>query len=256
MNEQDIVDMYINQHMSTYAIAEKYETYPNKIRRILKKLNIELNDKSEAQRIAIKSGRSQHPTEGKERGPEVKQKISEGVYQSWQKISEKERQNRVDKSREQWYNMTETERDYLRKAAAQAVRKASKEGSKMENFLMTELTALGYDVVFHKTGLIPSENLEIDLFLPALNAAIEIDGPAHFFPIWGEDNLQKHIKADAHKSGLLLTQGFVVIRIKHLTKSLSEKHKRDVLDQLVVLLTQISKKFPTKTKRYIEVEVK
>ena len=89
MNEQDIVDMYINQHMSTYAIAEKYETYPNKIRRILKKLNIELNDKSEAQRIAIKSGRSQHPTEGKERGPEVKQKISEASINPGRKFLKK-----------------------------------------------------------------------------------------------------------------------------------------------------------------------
>jgi len=256
MNEKDVIDMYVNQNMSTYVIAEKYGTYPNKVRRLLKKLNIPLNDKSTAQKIAIESGRSQHPTEGKERDPEVKQKISEGVYQSWQKISTKERQKRVDTSRTQWYNMTELERENLRSAAAQAVRKASKEGSKMENFLLTELTTLGYDVIFHKTGLIPSESLEIDIFLPSLNTAVEIDGPAHFYPIWGEENLQKHIKADAHKSGLLLMQGFVVVRIKHLTKNLSEKHKRDVLTQLVVQLEKISKKFPSKTKRYIELEVK
>lgn len=256
MNEKDIVDMYVKKKMSTYAIAEKYGTYPNKVRRLLKKLNIPLNDKSTAQKIAIETGRSQHPTEGKERPPEVKQKISEGVYQSWQKITEKERQKRVDKSRDQWYNMTELERKNLRDAAAQAVRKASKEGSKMENFLLTELTELGYDVIFHKTGLIPSENLEVDIFLPAINTAIEIDGPAHFYPIWGEENLQKHIKADAHKSGLLLTQGFVVIRVKHLAKNLSEKHKRDVLTQLVKQLDKIKVKFPSKTKRYIELEVK
>ena len=255
LNINDILDMY-DQNESTYTIAEKYGTYPNKIRRLLIKHGRQLNDKSTAQKKALATGRSQHPTEGKQRELEVKHKISEGVYQSWQKISEKERQNRVDKSKEQWYNMTEYERDSLRKAAALAVRKASKEGSKMENFLMTELTALGHDVIFHKTGLIPSENLEVDLFLPALNIAIEIDGPAHFYPIWGEENLQKHIKADAHKSGLLLTKGFIVIRIKHLTKNLSEKHKRDVLEQLLTLLTKISKKTPSKTKRYIEVEVK
>ena len=256
MNENEIIDMYVNQGLSTYVIAEKYQTYPNKIRRLLKKRGIPLNDKSEAQRIAIQSGRSKHPTQGTKRDAVVKHKISEGVYQSWKKISAQERQNRVDKSRVQWYNMTEVERDALRKAAAIAVRVAAKEGSKMENFLRVELTRLGYDVVFHKTGLIPSENLEVDIFLPQINTAIEIDGPAHFYPIWGEGNLQKHIESDAHKSGLLLLQGFVVIRIKHLTKNLSEKHKRDVLAQLETVLKQISNKFPVKSKRYIELEVK
>ena len=151
--------------------------------------------------------------------------------------------------------MSEVERDNLRKVAAEAVRRAAKEGSKMENFLLDKLTHAGYDVIFHKTGLIPSENLEVDIFLPAINTAIEIDGPAHFLPIWGEENLQKHINSDAHKSGLLLSSGFVIIRIKHLTKSLSEKHKRDVLDQLLALLKKISNSFPPKHKRYIELEV-
>jgi very-short-patch-repair endonuclease len=256
MNENDIIDMYINQGLSTYVIAEKYQTYPNKIRRLLKKRGIELNDKSEAQKLAIKSGRSKHPTQGTKRDMVVKHKISEGVYQSWKKLSEKERQSRVDKSKDQWYNMTDAERDALRKSAAIAVRAAAKDGSKMENFLKEELTKHGYDVIFHKTGLIPSENLEVDIFLPQINTAIEVDGPAHFYPIWGEDNLQKHIGADAHKSGLLLLQGFVVIRIKHLTKNLSEKHKRDVLEQLQKVLQTIANKFPIKSKRYIELEVK
>ncbi len=252
---QKVLDRYDNGE-STYVIAAAYDTYPNKIRRILIKHGRELNDRSTAQKNAIKTGRSKHPTQGLKRDTKVKDKISEGVYRSWKNLSEEERQNRVDKSRVQWYNMTEQERDSLRSAAAVAVRKASVEGSKMENFLMVELTRLGWDVLFHKTGLIPSESLEVDIFLPAINTAIEIDGPAHFYPIWGEENLQKHVKADAHKSGLLLTQGFVIIRVKHLTKSLSEKHKRDVLTQLVTVLDSIKNKFPSKNKRYIELEVK
>ena len=255
LNIQEILDMY-DKGASTYVIAEAYETYPNRIRRILIRYGKELNDRSTAQKNAIKTGRSKHPTEGTKRDSEVKNKISEGVYRSWKNLSEAERQNRVDKSRVQWYNMTEQERENLRSAAAMAVRKASIDGSKMENFIMVELTRLGWDVIFHKTGLIPSEHLEVDIFLPAINTAIEIDGPAHFYPIWGEANLQKHVKADAHKSGLLLAQGFVIIRIKHLTKSLSEKHKRDVLIQLVELLQKLSDKFPSKSKRYIELEVK
>ena len=255
MNEVEIVDMYTNEKLSTYAIAAKFDTYPNKIRRILLKYGIELNDRSTAQKQAIASGRTEHPTLGKPRSTKTKQKISESIFKLWKNLSEKDRQNRVDKAKEQWHNMSEAERDSLRKMASDAVRRAAKEGSKMENFLLDKLTEAGYDVIFHKTGLIPSENMEVDIFVPALNVAIEIDGPSHFLPIWGEENLNRHISADAHKSGLLLGSGFVVVRVKHLTKNLSEKHKRDVLEQLLQLLKKIEKKFPSPTKRYIELEV-
>jgi very-short-patch-repair endonuclease len=257
MNEldiNDILDMY-DKDASTYVIAEKYNTYPNKIRRLLIKYGRKLNDRSTAQKKALETGRIEHPTKGKKRSDSTKEKISESVYKKWQTMSDQDKQSRIDKAKEQWNNMSELERESLRKSAAEAVRKASKEGSKMENFLLDKLTMAGYDVIFHKTGLIPSENLEIDLFLPALNVAIEIDGPSHFLPIWGEENLQKHISADAHKSGLLLSSGFVIVRIKHLTKNLSEKHKRNVLEKLLIILQNISNKFPTKHKRYIELEV-
>ena len=261
LNINDITDMYVNQSCSTYVIAQKYNTYPNKIRRLLIKNGVELNDKSTAQKKALASGRSKHPTEGIKRSEGVKIKISEGVYDHWQTLTDAERELRVEKARQQWDAMSELERQALRDAAARAVREASKKGSKMERFLLDKLTLEGYNILFHQTGLIPRNGLEIDLFVPELKVAIEIDGPAHFLPIWGETPaekqqiLQKHIKADAHKTGLLLSQGFVVIRVKHLTKSLSEKHKRDVLERVIVELEKIRKKFPSKTKRYIELEV-
>ena len=35
MNENKIIDMYKNENKSTYEIAKEFDTYPNKIRRIL-----------------------------------------------------------------------------------------------------------------------------------------------------------------------------------------------------------------------------
>jgi very-short-patch-repair endonuclease len=257
----DIVDMYVEQDCSTYVIAKKYDTYPNKIRRLLIKNGVQLDDKSEAQKKALKSGRSKHPTEGTKRSEEVKTKISESVYTNWQNLTPEEREQRSEKAREQWNNMSLEERKALREAAAQAVREASKKGSKMERFLLDNLRSKGYNILFHQEGIIPNENLEIDLFVPELKTVIEIDGPSHFFPIWGETdvereaNLQRQIKSDAHKSGLLLAQGFVIIRIKHLARSLSQKHQRDALGAIVEALENIREKFPTKSKRYIELEV-
>jgi very-short-patch-repair endonuclease len=255
MNEKEIVQMYVEKNLSTHAIAKIYNTYPNKIKRILNKLGIQLNNKSLAQKLAIKSGRTKHPTKGTKRNQETKNKISDSVHNNWKKLSQKEYQKRVDTAKKQWYNMTENERDNLKNAAAKAVRQAARNGSKMEIFLTKMLQQEGYDTIFHKTGLIPNDNLEVDIFIPAINTAIEIDGPAHFFPIWGEDNLQKHISADNRKTGLLLNHGFVIIRIKHLTKNLSEKNKREVFDCLMVELKRIEQQFPPKRKRYIELEV-
>jgi very-short-patch-repair endonuclease len=255
LNISEILDMYDNQGCSTYVIAKKFGTYPNKIRRLLLKHGKQLDDKSTAQKKALAAGRSVHPTEGKKRSPEVKEQISESVYQHWQNLTDAERRKRSEQAKQQWENMTELERQELQDSAAQAVRDAAKKGSKMERFLLDKLTSEGYNVIFHKTGLLANTDLEIDLFIPELKTAIEIDGPAHFFPIWGEESLQKHIKADAEKSGLLLSQGFVVIRVKHLTKNLSEKHKRDVLSRIIEELGKVRKKFPTKGKRYLEIEV-
>ena len=96
--------------------------------------------------------------------------------------------------------------------------------------------------------------MEVDLFLPALNVAIEIDGPAHFLPIWGQESLDKHIRADAQKSGLLINRGFVVLRVKNIIRNLSQKNMRDALEAIVEQIEKIEKKFPPVNKRLIEID--
>ena len=61
--DQDVLRMYRDENKSTYEIAELLNTYPNKIRRTLKKLGCELKDRSEAQRNALQTGRINHPTD-------------------------------------------------------------------------------------------------------------------------------------------------------------------------------------------------
>ena len=172
----------------------------------------------------------------------------------WENMSEEERDRRIALAKKQWEEMTENEKSELRSMAAEAVRRASQEGSKIEKFLKEGLTSEGYDVIFHMKGLIPAENLEVDLFVPSLKTAIEIDGPAHFLPIWGEDSLQKNIRSDAKKSGLILSKGYCMIRVKQINKNVSEKSKRKTLALILTELGKISKKFPAKSKRYIEIE--
>ena len=69
MNDFDkqVIELYNEKNKSTYEIAKQLETYPNKIRRTLIKHGYELKDKSAAQKAALNSGRSLHPTAGKKR---------------------------------------------------------------------------------------------------------------------------------------------------------------------------------------------
>ena len=254
IDEGFVIKQYRNKK-STYEIAKDLGTYPNKIRRILIKHGEEVRDKSKAQKVALETGRHKHPTKGKKRTDEEKIKISDGMALHWENMDEDEKDRRATQAKKQWEEMTDVERENLRHAAAQAVRLASREGSKSEKFLREGLTEAGYDVIFHKKGLIPNQNLEIDLFIPELKTAIEIDGPAHFFPIWGEANLNHHIKADAEKNGLILAMGYVVIRVKHLTKNISNKTQRNLLSTVSEQLSQIRDKFPQKPKRFIELEI-
>ena len=152
--------------------------------------------------------------------------------------------------------MSKAKKAELQELAGEAVRKAAKEGSKIEKFLCEFLRNDGYNVTFHKKGLIENDNLEIDLFIPELKTAIEIDGPAHFFPIWGQKSLDAHIAGDAKKAGLLLQKGMVLVRIRHVVKNVSERHKREMGKEILAVLEKIKKRFPSKNKRFIELEIK
>ena len=249
-----IIDQYVNQKKSTYEIAQDIGTYPNKIRRTLNTLGVDLRDRSSAQTVAIETGRHEHPTRGKKRTEAEKIDSSNGMSHFWDNMEETERERRSKISKEQWASMSEEDKANLRRLAAEAVRKASKEGSKIEKFICEGLTGAGYDVIFHKKGLIPNENMEVDLFVPGIKTAIEIDGPAHFLPIWGEESLQKHIRADAQKAGMLINRGYVVLRVKNLIKNISQKRMRDILNQVIGELSKIENKFPSQSKRLIEIE--
>jgi very-short-patch-repair endonuclease len=92
------------------------------------------------------------------------------------------------------------------------------------------------------------------MYVPSLKTIIEIDGPSHFLPIWGEEKLQKQIKADFHKTGLILSKGMIIIRIKHLSDSLCLADKEKLRLDILNCLDTIKRSFPKESERYIEIE--
>jgi very-short-patch-repair endonuclease len=250
-NKETIEELYVNKGYSWTQIAELYNSYPNKIRRQSIQWGIKSRTKAEAQSIALSSGRTKHPTKGTERSTETKIKISEKTALAWQNMSDEDKAAHVQRAKDQWANMTELERQNFQKLAGDAIRKSSREGSKLEKYLHTELTKAGYYVEYHKEHLILNEKLHLDMFLPKNNVVIEVDGMSHFEPVWGQKAFQRNKKADAEKSGLVLSRGLVLIRIKNTQTTLSEKYKRDILSKLLITLENIKQSYPSRENRLI-----
>lgn len=242
---------YIKESLSFAVIAGMAGTYPNKIRRDANKLGVDSRDRSEAAKEALKSGRSIHPTEGTNRSEEVKIKISESQGKVWDSLDEEGRENRSKIGKDSWEKKSKTEQEKMRSLGGNAVRETSRTGSKMELFLFDELVKRNYRVQLHKKSWLQNIKLETDLFIEDLLTVIEIDGPSHFLPIWGEEALQAKIQADRQKDGLVLKNGLVMIRVRQ-TKRISQRYLREVLGKLLNVLEEIKQSFPEEDKRYIE----
>jgi very-short-patch-repair endonuclease len=250
--EAEVLRLY-NEGLGSPTIAAKLDTYTSKITRTLKEMGVELRTRSEAQSSYL-VGTDNHPTKGKERPVSVRKKISAGVHDTWTNKPESEKDEMRQKMRDIWNAQTPEFHKARREAAHKAIRKASMEGSQIEKFMLIALRDFGYKVEFHRKNLIPNENLELDLFLPGLKTVIEIDGPTHFKPIWGEEKLKKNQKADRQKSGLVQAAGYCMLRIKYDIKYWSEIQAQIIVEQVVEHLEKIKDKFPSPQDRFIEIE--
>lgn len=248
----NIIDRYLKDLHSLEMIAKDYNTYVNKIRRFLLKNGVEIRTNAESQKLALSTGRNKHPTLGKKRTREEKGKISEAVSKAWSNMSDEKRDEFKKGAKERWENLPDKEREELNLAAKKGMQRAAADGSKMEKFIQAELESLDIPVIFHKKGLVGNPNLEVDIFIPSYNTAIEIDGPTHFLPIFGQERLDKTIHSDREKIGLLLMGGLHILRIKHISKNASLSKAKKMALAIVDFLESIE----TETKAQLkEIEV-
>lgn len=251
--KKKLIDEYYFKHnMSLKQIADKLDTYSNKVRRDAIRLKIKLRDKSEAQKNALQTGVHKHPTKGTLRSEEIKNKIGRSLVQTWSDLPEKELKRRKKLAQKNWDNKSDDEKDNMLTKANKAVRLASKHGSKLEKFILNKLLAEGYHVEFHKEQALANTKLQIDIYIPSINTAIEVDGPSHFEPVWGKDVLKRNISYDNKKTGLMIGKGMVVVRIKQ-TKDFSKSRASILYDKLSNILANIKYKFPSPDNRTINI---
>lgn len=235
-----MAEHYVAGNQSVPEIALAFDTYPNAIYRAMRKLGIPRRTRSEAQKIVLSSGKVEHPTEGKELAPETKRKIGEAVYQSNLKLSDTEREKRSQRKKEIWDAIPEeTRKEYLTKSH-KSIRRSAKEGSKFEKFIVASLLAAQYKVqVHHKLSFADSE-LNVDLYLPMEGIAIEVDGPSHKWPIFGEEALENQIERDLTKNNLLIANGYSLIRIQNHKGYTSVSFFEDFIKKFLPFLKQVA----------------
>lgn len=238
MNEQEIIQKYLDG-MSSVQICKEYDTYPNKIIRILKEHGVQLRERSEAQKAALESGSSIHPTKGRKMTQETRLKQSDAQRERWDNMTESQRKEFSEGAKERWDSRSDHDKAEMRSKAAIQLRKASIEGSKAEKYLCSILNKSGYNVIPHKKRLIPGD-YEIDIYIPDLMTVIELDGPQHFLPIFGEESLKKHEKYDNTKNGLLIKEGYTVIRVKYLSKRFTIRTQKQLKDRVIEALNNVS----------------
>lgn len=253
-NAELIRKLYVDEQNSASEIAKQLGTYTLNVTRALKFLNIPIRDKSETQALLLKQNKVPHPTKGKKVSEETKIRISEKVHQKWKSFSPEKLEEIREGCRNRWEAYDDEHKELLRRTSVEGIRRSSKEGSKLEHEIISGLNEAGF-LALHHHNLAEKEKLEVDIYLPEIRVAVEIDGPAHFFPIWGEDSLAKHKKADSEKNGILALNGYCVIRVKNLVNRVTDVIRRNLLHNLIEIICGIKESFPDLDQRIIYLDI-
>ena len=78
----------------------------------------------------------------------------------------------------------------------------------------------------------PGNQFHVDIALPQEKVIIEVDGPTHWSPIYGDVELLKVEQKDAKKDAVLIANGWKVLRVQDASGSTTRARFKRVLDAL------------------------
>lgn len=233
-----LTGLHYEHNHSMNEIAVILGTYLNRVLRDASSLGFKKRSKSETQKLLLAEGKREHPTKGKQRSEDTKLKISEGVGTMWDNMNDTDRKSRQDKSREHWESIDPNKKKDIKNKAMAGIRKSSKEGSKLEKFIYDSLTKAGFVIIYHKEHSLLNEKMHLDMVLPNYGIVIEIDGPSHQEPIWGEETFSRNQRADKNKTALCLYMGYWMLRVKQ-NKRLSQRYMRQLSTKVLETINNI-----------------
>lgn len=109
--------------------------------------------------------------------------------------------------------------------------------SKPEIFLSNLIRSTFPELLFTENDrtILPSK-LELDIYIPSMKLAIELNGPIHYFPIYGQEKLERCQNKDILKQKEIVDArlNLLVIDISRLnSKKKSEKFLTDYFESTI-----------------------
>jgi len=254
MNPSELKKKY-EAGKSIRDLCKEYDSYPSQIQNLLKRAGTKMRTKAQAQSLNIKTGKVSHPTKGTKRTHKTKLQISQKLHEQWGDMPNEEKMRRAGVSKENWDSRTIEQKEEFMTSAHKAIREAADNGSKMEHWLVSEINKAGFSALHHKGRMLSNVKLEVDILVSDIKTVIEVDGPSHQEPIWGEESFARRQKSDLEKNGLLLKKGYVIIRFKFNNSKMSLFQKTEARNKLIAKLNEIKTKFPKQENRYVEIFV-
>jgi len=237
ISREYLYEQYVTKEKSFHQISQETGINQATLRYKAKSFGIPIRDRFQAQQLSQKSGRAYNPTAGKSLSPEHRESISKRTAEHWANKTDEEK----EAHRLKCIEASKKDPDRLKRfrdAGKKAQKRISKEGSSIEGYLVEQLSLLGYWVEPHKKHAIQSEEMHIDIMLKKERIAIEVDGPTHLRPVYSQEDFEKKKEKDLRKNGLLLQDGYSVIRIG-VERARSLAAKRAILDELIDVIEQI-----------------
>ena len=192
--------------------------------------NIQMRDKSKAQKHYLED--NEHPMLGKNHSESTRRKISHSLEEFWNGISPQEREEykaRIGSAwKNKWASMTDEEKENML-AMLSEKSKETKGSSKLEKFIAQSLRDAGFLVEEKTANYTPGNQFEIDIALPKFGIMIEVDGPTHFKPIYGEESLLRQQERDERKNAIIIGAGLNLLRIQDDNGPISALRFRKIL---------------------------
>ena len=118
-----------------------------------------------------------------------------------------------------------------------AHKKSGRSRSKIELFLENKLTHdfPELEIVYNTKNII---GLELDIYIPNLKIAIELNGILHYEPIYGHDKFEKIKERDKQKMIICYNSGIELIVINLGKKGLSKAQKNEIYDEIYTIISK------------------
>tara|TARA_R110002096_G_scaffold144015_3_gene300572 strand:- start:1430 stop:2194 length:765 start_codon:yes stop_codon:yes gene_type:complete len=224
INEQIVREFYLDQGLSMRATAKEMKVPLASLSRFMKKVGITARSKGEAQKNFLKE--HDHQMKGRKHTDETKKKISHSLGDFWESLDDEQREEVKRKIggawQRKWAGMSEQDRKLMMEGLASKAKDAQGLGSRLERFIAEELRKRGYTVEERSTNYTAGKDFEVDLGLPKERIAIEVDGPTHFLPIYGEEHLAQQQERDTRKDDMINAVGYNVLRVRDNNGPLSQ----------------------------------